>query len=111
MADSPENVRQMAEYEKAISGKVVHWLPKSELPEAGLPWIMNGDIIAITTKMPGLDIAHVGIAEYKEENCTCCASSTLGKVVVSDEPLNHMLNNNKSWTGIRVVRMSHSKNN
>ena len=53
----------MAEYEKAISGKVVHWLPKSELPEAGLPWIMNGDIIAITTKMPGLDIAHVGIAE------------------------------------------------
>lgn len=100
----------MAEYEKAISGKVVHWLPKSELPEAGLPWIMNGDIIAITTKMPGLDIAHVGIAEYKEGKLHLLhASSTLGKVVVSDEPLNHMLNNNKSWTGIRVVRMSHSK--
>ena len=63
MADSPENVLQMAEHEKAISGKVVHWLPKSELPEAGLPLIMNGYIIAITTKMPGLDIAHVGIAE------------------------------------------------
>lgn len=92
--------------------KVVHWLPKSELPEAGLPWIMNGDIIAITTKMPGLDIAHVGIAEYKEGKLHLLhASSTLGKVVVSDEPLNHMLNNNKSWTGIRVVRMSHSKNN
>ena len=90
--------------------KVVHWLPKSELPEAGLPWIMNGDIIAITTKMPGLDIAHVGIAEYKEGKLHLLhASSTLGKVVVSDEPLNHMLNNNKSWTGIRVVRMSHSK--
>ena len=112
LADSPENVRQMAEYEKAISGKVVHWLPKSELPEAGLPWIMNGDIIAITTKMPGLDIAHVGIAEYKEGKLHLLhASSTLRKVVVSDEPLNHMLNNNKSWTGIRVVRMSHSKNN
>ena len=112
LADSPENVRQMAEYEKAISEKVVHWLPKSELPEAGLPWIMNGDIIAITTKMPGLDIAHVGIAEYKEGKLHLLhASSTLGKVVVSDEPLNHMLNNNKSWTGIRVVRMSHSKNN
>ena len=39
------------------------------------------------------------------------ASSTLGKVVVSEKPFNHMLNNNKSWTGIRVVRMSHSKNN
>ena len=59
LVDSPENVTQMAEYEKALSGKTVSWLPKSELPENGLPWIMNGDIIAITTKLPGLDIAHV----------------------------------------------------
>ena len=64
LVDSPENVTQMAEYEKALSGKTVSWLPKSELPENGLPWIMNGDIIAITTKLPGLDIAHVGIAYY-----------------------------------------------
>lgn len=79
MADSPENVRQMAEYEKAISGKVVHWLPKSELPEAGLPWIMNGDIIAITTKMPGLDIAHVGIAEYKRKTAPAARFFYIGK--------------------------------
>ena len=112
LADSPENVTQMAEYEKALSGKIVHWLPKSELPENGLSWIMDGDIIAITTKLPGLDIAHVGIAQYiKGKLHLLHASSTLGKVVVSDDPLNHMLNNNKSWTGIRVVRMSHSKNN
>ena len=112
MVDSPENVTQMAEYEKALSGKIVHWLPKSELPENGLPWIMNGDIIAITTKLPGLDIAHVGIAYYVNGKLHLLhASSTLGKVVVSEKPFNHMLNNNKSWTGIRVVRMSHSKNN
>ena len=108
LVDSPENVTQMAEYEKALSGKIVHWLPKSELPENGLSWIMDGDIIAITTKLPGLDIAHVGIAQYiKGKLHLLHASSTLGKVVVSDKPLNHMLNNNKSWTGIRVVRMSH----
>ena len=107
LVDSPENVTQMAEYEKALSGKTVSWLPKSELS-----WIMDGDIIAITTKLPGLDIAHVGIAQYiKGKLHLLHASSTLGKVVVSDDPLNHMLNNNKSWTGIRVVRMSHSKNN
>ena len=112
LADSPENVTQMAEYEKALSGKTVSWLPKSELPENGLPWIMNGDIIAITTKLPGLDIAHVGIAYYVNGKLHLLhASSTLGKVVVSEKPFNHMLNNNKSWTGIRVVRMSHSKNN
>ena len=82
------------------------------MPENGLPWIMDGDIIAITTKLPGLDIAHVGIAEYRNGKLHLLhASSTLGKVVVSDTPLSHMLNNNKSWTGIRVVRTSHLKNN
>lgn len=110
LANSPENVVQMAEQEKAITGKVVHWLPKSKLPEAGLPWIKDGDIIAITTKLPGLDIAHMGIAKHVDGNLHLLhASSTLGKVVVSDEPLNHLLNNKKSWTGIRVIRMSPQK--
>lgn len=110
LANSPENVARMAEQEKAISGKVVHWLPKSKLPEAGLPWIKDGDIIAITTKLPGLDIAHMGIAKHVDGNLHLLhASSTLGKVVVSDEPLNHLLNNKKSWTGIRVIRMSPQK--
>lgn len=110
LANSPENVARMAEQEKAITGKVIHWLPKSKLPEAGLPWIMDGDIIAITTKLPGLDIAHMGIAKHVDGNLHLLhASSTLGKVVVSDEPLNHLLNNKKSWTGIRVIRMSPQK--
>lgn len=110
LANSPENVVQMAEQEKAITGKVIHWLPKSKLPEAGLPWIKDGDIIAITTKLPGLDIAHMGIAKHVDGNLHLLhASSTLRKVVVSDEPLNHLLNNKKSWTGIRVIRMSPQK--
>ena len=108
LADSPENVKRMAEHEKALSGKKVHWLPKGKLPDAGLPWIMDGDIIAITTNLPGLDVAHVGIAEYINGKLHLLhASSTLGKVVVSEEPLSQMLRNNKSWSGIRVVRMSH----
>lgn len=99
---------RMAEHEKALSGKKVHWLPKGKLPDAGLPWIMDGDIIAITTNLPGLDVAHVGMAEYINGKLHLLhASSTLGKVVVSEEPLSQMLRNNKSWSGIRVVRMSH----
>lgn len=64
---------------------------------------MDGDIIAITTNLPGLDVAHVGIAEYINGKLHLLhASSTLGKVVVSEEPLSQMLRNNKSWSGIRV---------
>lgn len=107
LADSPENVARMAECEQALSEKTVHWLPKDKLPDTGLPWIMDGDIIALTTQVPGLDIAHVGIAIYKNGRLHLLhASSTLGKVVVSTTPLRQMLNKNKSWSGLRVVRMS-----
>lgn len=110
LAGSPENLQRMTGYEKALTGKTVHWLPKDRLPDTGLSWIKNGDIIAITTKVAGLDIAHVGIADYIDGRLHLLhASSTLGKVVVSEKPLRHMLENNKSWTGIRVVRMSHLK--
>lgn len=112
LTDSPEDVSRMAEYEKELSGKTIHYLPKSKLSPSGVPWIKDGDIIAIITNIPGLDIAHVGIANYTDGKLHLLhASSSLGKVVVSEEPLNRMLNNHKSWTGIRVVRMSHPKNN
>lgn len=112
LADSPENVKRMTEYEKALTGKVIHYLPKDKLPDTGLPWIMDGDIIAIVTNLSGLDIAHVGLAYYIDGKLRLLhASSTLGKVVISEEPLIKMLDNHKLWTGIRVVRMSHPKNN
>lgn len=110
LANSPENVKRIAECEKALTGKTVHILPKNKLPDKGLPWIEDGDIIAITTSLPGLDIAHVGIANYISGNLHLLhASSSLGKVVISEKPLRNMLDNHKSWTGIRVVRMSHPK--
>ena len=72
-------------------------------------WIENGIRHGFLTDITAKNSAHTQNKEGKLH--LLHASSTLGKVVVSDEPLNHMLNNNKSWTGIRVVRMSHSKNN
>ncbi len=96
----------MASYEKALSGQVVHWLPKNKLPINGLPWIKNGDIIAITTNVPGLDVAHLGIAIYiKNQLHLLNASSKQGKVIVGELALSNQLKQNKRWTGIRVLRM------
>jgi hypothetical protein len=103
---SPENVSKMLEYEKALSGQTVHWIPKKEIPAEGFSWIENGDIIAITTIVPGLDISHVGIAVYeKEELHLLHASSVKRKVVVEGIPLSGQLKRNKNMSGIRVVRM------
>jgi hypothetical protein len=103
---SPENVSKMLEYEKALSGQMIHWIPKKEIPAEGFSWIENGDIIAITTTVPGLDISHVGIAMYeKEELHLLHASSVKRKVVVEEIPLSRQLNRNKNMSGIRVLRM------
>ncbi len=106
LANSPENVSKMAGYEKALTGQEVHWLPKDLLPATGLPWIKSGDIIALTTNIPGLDIAHLGIAIYiKDTLCLLHASSSRGKVLVDKLALSRLLDRNKKWTGIRVLRM------
>lgn len=106
LTNSPENVAQMVNYEQALTGRKIHWIPKEMLPTTGLPWIKSGDIIAITTNTPGLEITHMGIALYIEGNlCLMHASYKKGKVVVESQPLSHMLERNSHWTGIRVVRM------
>ena len=57
LANSSENIAKMKKIEQSLSGKEVHYLPKAKLPADGLPWIKDGDIIAITTNTPGLDVA------------------------------------------------------
>lgn len=106
LASSKENVAAMKKIEQSLSGKTVYYLPKNKLPFEGLSWIKDGDIIAITTNIPGLDIAHMGIAFYVDGKLTLLhASSTKKKVVVSKIALSQMLKKNKTWTGIRVLRM------
>jgi hypothetical protein len=103
---SPENVSKMLEYEKALSGQTIHWIPKKEIPAEGFSWIENGDIITITTTVPGLDSSHIGIAVYvKEKLHLLHASSVKGKVVVEEIPLSKQLDRNKNMSGIRVLRM------
>ena len=106
LSNSPGNVAKMKKIEKALSGKEIRYLPKDKLPNEGLPWINDGDIIAITTNTPGLDVAHLGIAFYVDGKLSLIhASSKEKKVIVSNIALSQMLKNNNSWTGIRVLRM------
>ena len=110
LKDSPENVAAMAGYEKQLSGKKVHWLPKGKIPVEGLSWIKNGDIIALVTNTPGLDISHLGLAVYIKGNLHLLhASSKEKKVVVERLALKEQLASSKNVTGIRVLRMIEPK--
>ncbi|WP_455591162.1 N-acetylmuramoyl-L-alanine amidase-like domain-containing protein [Bacteroides sp.] len=107
LKNSPENVKLMAKYEKALTGKTIHYLPKTKLKAEGLPWIKDGDIIALCTNIPGLDVSHMGIACYVDGKLHLLnASSVNKKVEISAIPLSDMLAKSKSNTGIRVMRLS-----
>lgn len=69
--------------------------------------LRNGDIIAITTKIEGLDVTHMGIIFFKGNKPHLLhASSTEGKVIVDPSELAEMLRRSKNATGIRVIRVT-----
>ena len=105
LSNSSQNREEIAEVEKSISGTIIKWLPEQKLPTEGLPWIKNGDIIALTVGIYGLDVSHVGFAIYQGGQLHLLhASSAKGKVIIEPIPLSTMLQRNKNWTGIRVLR-------
>jgi hypothetical protein len=106
LADSPDNVAKMKQIEQSLSGKSYHFLPKAEVSDFGLPWIKEGDIIIITTDIPGLDATHMGIADYVKSKLSLLhASSREKKVALSGVTLAELLKENRRSTGIRVLRI------
>ncbi|MBD0403991.1 N-acetylmuramoyl-L-alanine amidase-like domain-containing protein [Flammeovirga sp. EKP202] len=69
--------------------------------------IQEGDIIALVTKINGLDVSHVGIAVKKLDRIHLLhASQSSGKVVITNKPLAEWLKNSKLNTGITVARLN-----
>lgn len=68
--------------------------------------LRSGDVVAITTKTPGLDVQHMGIVVMKDGVAHLVhASSKAGKVVVDELPLTEYVRRNRTATGIRVFRL------
>ncbi|MDP5169056.1 MAG: DUF1460 domain-containing protein [Bacteroidia bacterium] len=101
-----EMMASLSEAEARLSTTKFSYLPKAQLAslEGG---IQNGDLIAITTTVNGLDIAHVGFAIWVNGRVHLFhASSSLKKVVISDVPLADYLAGNKSQSGVMVCRLA-----
>lgn len=70
--------------------------------------LKEGDIVAIVTKLPGLDVTHLGIIVKDDKGIPYLlnASSTQGKVVVDTMPLVERLSRDRMNQGIRIVRLT-----
>ncbi|WP_421920746.1 N-acetylmuramoyl-L-alanine amidase-like domain-containing protein [Marinifilum sp.] len=91
--------------EDAINRRDLFYIPEDNI-QAVENKIYNGDLIAITTKIKGLDVSHVGIAIHVNDRLHLMHASSLAKkVVISDIPLYEMLKTNKLQSGIMVARV------
>lgn len=107
---SPYLVEEIRETEISLNGKKMNYIPKSSLANTSLlrKVIRSGDILAIVTNVKGLDIAHLGIALWRKDGLHMLhASSKQGRVVEDNNTLRTYLNGNKSFLGIRVLRLNH----
>ncbi len=100
-----DDLRRMNSIERAISKRPLFFIPKKDLRHLE-DRICEGDLIAITTHRPGLDVQHAGFAARIRNRIHLLHASRLaGKVVLSQETLYRYLMRNSSCSGIMVARV------
>lgn len=108
LKNNPLLVRKIRDVEHRISGNACSFIPKAMLSANRLlsKVIANGDILAITCNIEGLEIAHLGFAVWVNDTLHLLhASSKNKKVCVGTVSLSDYLMKNRSFTGVRVVRL------
>jgi hypothetical protein len=109
LREHPEFVDAIREMERQVSGGTFRYIPKQTVKNHTLlrRVINDGDIIAITCKKAGLDIAHLGFAVWKDGRLHLLNASMLHKKVV-EEPLTlyQYLQKHSTHTGIRIIRIN-----
>jgi hypothetical protein len=101
-----EYLEEIRKVEASLSSEALSVLPAEAVAgQEGL--LRDGDIIALATETPGLDVTHTGIAiTGVDGRIHLLHASTKGAVMISKEPLAEYLKKIRGNTGIIVVRPS-----
>jgi hypothetical protein len=91
--------------EEAINSHNLYYIPKNDIHKA-YDLLQNGDIIATTTKIEGLDVTHTGYVYKGDDGGTYFmhASSIKKQVIISPEQLEDYIGLDSKKTGIMVAR-------
>lgn len=106
LKDNSANVAKIHAIEQNLENSDYFYIPKANLP-ACTKNIRTGDIIAFTSTVSGLDIAHIGFALWQGDTLTFLhASTSAGKVIINPTPLTQYINSVRSQSGLRVIRLN-----
>ncbi|HEX9829004.1 MAG TPA: N-acetylmuramoyl-L-alanine amidase-like domain-containing protein [Bacteroidota bacterium] len=104
LKEHPELVQVIAQQEEEISKREMYYIPKGSV-HAIEHEIHDGDILAITTDIEGLDVSHTAIAIRQSDRLHMMHAPDVGyKVMITELPLAEYLAKNKRQTGIIVAR-------
>ena len=105
LRNNPELCNRMSAIEKNVNELRFCYVPKENVKDLGAH-IQNGDIIAITTHINGLDVSHTGFAMIKNRTAYLLHASTEArKVTLSEETLHDYLARMRNNSGIIIGRL------
>ena len=101
---APDVLEAIAETEARLASVRRHYLPAAAIP-ARQHLIRSGDIIAATSTVPGLDIAHTGIAVWRGDELRLLHAPLVGShVQLDDDSLAERIRRIDGQDGIMVAR-------
>ena len=97
--------KKIGEVQKELNKRKLYYIPKDSVSKIANK-LRDGDIIATTTNIPGLDVSHVAmIIKMNNGETRILEAPDVGlRVKLSYVPLSEYLMNNKKQTGIIVAR-------
>lgn len=97
-------VEVMQQQEEAINKRRLYYLPVSRI--AGVQdAFKDGDIVAVCTSIGGLAVMHTGFIQWQGQEVRLLhASSSAGKVLLSEQKLSTYLESTPRATGIMLIR-------
>ncbi len=104
LINDPATTAQIQKIEAQVSAQKFYYIPTNQF-ESIEGDVKDGDIVTLTTSIPGIDVLHVGILLKKEGRVYLLhASSSIMKVTVSTEPFTQYLAKSKKITGVMIAR-------
>ena len=105
LADS-EVWEKVKEQENKINSREHSYIPKTEIQKAE-PMLHDGDIVAFTSSVEGLDVNHMGVITKVGSRAYLIHASLAGKkVIISNVPLAEYVASVPKHTGMIVARLT-----
>jgi hypothetical protein len=104
LKENPGFVDMIRKQEETINKRKMYHIPKDQVQKVASK-IHNGDIIAITTDIEGMDVSHTGIAVWENDSLHLMHAPLTGhRVQITEKTLADYLAANKKQLGIMVAR-------